>query len=239
MPRTARDSAGGAWKAPYADAVGENDEADAADRVASEVWLRSWAKKAADRIPTGWIITSVGAILLGATAAFGGLAPAPQPKPVELSAGERYTGSMLDMAVISAGVGGDIDGTIVDPEQGQRTLIVVLDVTNQFTAPRLARSKDTMGGVGIEGVKLDGVDVTRTIDGSSVLEFQPGVPTRVRLAWLIDGDQVRAGDRIRVALPDSTHYVGSFVQRGDYFSDVRTGAYATVRVEELPEEEAP
>ena len=44
---------------------------------------------------------------------------------------------------------------------------------------------------------------------------------------------------IRVVLPDSTHYVGSFVQRGDYFTDVRTGAYVTVTVDEIPEEDAP
>jgi len=219
--------------------VGENDEADAAGRAASEAWAVAWARKAADRVPTGWIITGVGAILLGATAAFGGLAPAPQPKPAELSAGEHYTGSQLDMAVVSAGVGGEVRGTGFAPEEGQRTLVVVLDVTNEFTAPRLARSKDTMGGVGVDGVSLEGVDVARTIDGSNVLEFQPGVPTRVRLAWLIDEGQVSPGDEIRVVLPDSTHYVGSFVERGDYFTDVRTGAYATVQVDALPEEEVP
>lgn len=222
--------------------MGENDEADAAgaaDRAASEAWAVAWAKKAADRIPTGWIITGIGAILLGATAAFGGLAPAPQPKPAEISAGEHYTGSQLDMAVVSAGVGGEVRGTGFAPEPGQRTLVVVLDVTNEFTAPRLARSPDTMRGIGVDGVQLDNLDVVRTIDGSNVLEFQPGVPTRVRVAWLIDEGAVSPGEEIRVVLPDSTHYVGSFVQRGDYFTDVRTGAYVTVTVDEIPEEDAP
>lgn len=222
--------------------MGENDEADAADaadRAASEAWAVAWAKKTADRVPTGWIITGVGALLLGATAAFGGLAPAPQPKPIELSAGEHYTGSQLDMAVVSAGVGGEVRGTGYSPEPGQRTLVIVLDVTNEFTAPRLARSQDTMGGVGVDGVSLEGVDVARTIDGSNVLNFQPGVPTRVRLAWLIDEGDISPGDEIRVVLPESSHYVGSFVGRGDYFTDVRTGAYVTVPVDALPEEAAP
>ncbi|UJP10047.1 hypothetical protein L2X99_17100 [Microbacterium sp. KUDC0406] len=55
--------------------MGENDEADAdaTRRAESEARLTSWARKTADKVPTAWIITGAGAILLGATAAFGGL----------------------------------------------------------------------------------------------------------------------------------------------------------------------
>lgn len=230
----------------YAVCVGEvehvadhDEEAGAAGRAASEARAAAWLRKTADRIPTGWIITAGGAVLLGSTAAFGGLAAAPQPTPAELSVGEHYAGSQLDMAVVGASVGGEVRGTGFSPEPREGTLVVVLDVTNEFTAPRLARSKDTMGGVGVDGLTLEGVDVERTIDGSNVLNLQPGVPTRVRLAWLIDEGDVAPGDEIRVALPDSTHYVGSFVERGDYFTDVRVGAYVTVPVDSLPESDTP
>ncbi|MFE6735132.1 hypothetical protein [Microbacterium sp. NPDC057650] len=221
--------------------MGENDEADAdaAGRAESEARLTSWVRKTTDKVPTGWIITGAGAILLGATAAFGGLAPQEQPKPVEISAGESYTGSQLDMTVVSAGVGGYVRGSGVTPEEGQRTLVVVLDVTNEFDEPRPTGEKDALGGIGVDGMKLAAPSRNRVADGSSASTLQPGVPTRVQLAWVVDADAVSAGDEIRVTLPDATHYQASFVGRGGYWYDFRTGAYVTVPVEALPEEETP
>ncbi|REJ08380.1 hypothetical protein DY023_01215 [Microbacterium bovistercoris] len=217
-----------------ADAAGPAD-ADAAGRAESEARLTSWVRKTTDKVPTGWIITGAGAILLGATAAFGGLGPQPEPKPAEISIGEHYVGSELDMSVVSAAVGGEIS----DPDDGLRTLEVVMDVTNEYTEPRLGRSPHTMGGVGVEGVTLDGVDVERVADDSGVLYFQPDVPTRVRLTWTIEEGDVNPGDEIRIILPDSTRFQGSFVTRGTYWDDIRPGAYVTVQVDELPAEDAP
>ncbi|UJP10046.1 hypothetical protein L2X99_17095 [Microbacterium sp. KUDC0406] len=139
------------------------------------------------------------------------------------------------MSVVSAAVGGPIN----DPDDGLRSLEVVMDVTNAYTEPRLGRSPHTMGGVGIEGVRLDGVEVERVSDGSNVLYFQPDVPTRVRLTWVIDEGDVTAGDEIRVVLPQSTRFQGSFVTRGTYWDDIRPGAYVSVHVEERPAEELP
>ena len=86
--------------------VGEEHDDDAAERAASEARATAWARKVADRIPTGWIITGTGAVLLGATAAFGGLEPAPQPTPEQLSAGDSYVGSDLEFVILGAEVTG-------------------------------------------------------------------------------------------------------------------------------------
>lgn len=210
----------------------------AASRAASEARAAAWARKMADRVPTGWLISGAGAVLLASTAAFGGLAEVPQPKPEELAAGEHFLGSDLDMAVISVGVAdGEVQGAGVTPDEGQSTVVAVLDVTNLYTAPRPVRSKDTLGGIALEGIKTDRYDVNRTSDGTGAAFLQPDVPTRVRIAWTVDADAVSPGEEIRVVLPDSTRFTGSFVARGDYWDDVRTGAYVTVRVDALPTED--
>jgi hypothetical protein len=220
--------------------VGENDEADAdaTKRAESEARLTSWVRKTTDKVPTGWIITGAGALRLGATAAFGGLAPQEQPRPVEISAGESYTGSQLDMTVVSAGVGGYVRGSGVILEEGQRTLVVVLDVTNEFDEPRTGTTKDTLGGISVAGVELGTVGATRVADGSTASAFQPDVPTRVQVAWAVDADAVSPGDEIRVGLPDATRFQATFLGRGSYWYDFRTGAYASVTVDALPEEDA-
>ena len=222
--------------------VGEEHEADAAPpavadaatRAASEARATAWARKMADKVPTGWLITGAGAVLLASTAAFGGLADVPKPKTPELRVGQHYVGSDLDMSVVSAAIGGEVRGTSLYPTDGQRTLVVVLDVTNEFDKPRNASAKDTLKGVAVKGVPVDGFNADRVSDGSYVSFLQPDVPTRVRIAWLVDEGDVTVGDEIRVVLPDSTHYVGQLFTRGDYWADVRVGAYATVRVEALP-----
>lgn len=221
--------------------MGENDEADAdaAGRAESEARLTSWVRKTTDKVPTGWIITGAGAILLGATAGFGGLAPAEQPEPAEITAGEHFVGSQLDMSLVSAGVGGKIRGSGVSPGDGQSTLVVVLDVTNEFNEARSATAKDSLGGIGVDGVSLGPVSATRVSDGSFATTLQPDVPVRMQLAWVFDTDDIAPGDEIRVILPDSTRFQGSFVMRGGYWEDVRPGAFVTVTADDLPEEEVP
>ena len=216
------------------------DAAEAATRAASEARLTTWARKMADRVPTGWLISGAGAVLLASTAAFGGLADVPKPVPPELHTGQHFVGSDLDMSVVSAAVGGEVRGTNLSPAAGQRTLVVVLDIENVFRKPRLASGKDALKGVAVKDVTLDGFSADRVADGSNVSYLQPDVPTRVRIAWLVDAADVAPGDEIRVVLPDSTHAVGQLFTRGDYWTDVRPGAYAAVRVDELPsEDEAP
>ena len=208
--------------------------AEAAARAASEARAATWARKMAERVPTGWLITGAGAVLLASTAAFGGLATVPTPQPSELRAGDHYVGSELDMAVLSAGIGGEVKGAGVIPDVGEKTIVVVLDVTNEYTAPRLARVKDTLGGIQLDGIETRRFDVNRVADGSGVSTLQPDVPTRVRIAWTVDEKAAAAGDEIRVVLPDSTRFTGSFATRGEYWEDIHPGAYVTVRLDELP-----
>ncbi|MFD6699939.1 MULTISPECIES: hypothetical protein [unclassified Microbacterium] len=211
--------------------------ADAATRAASEARATAWARKMADKVPTGWLITGAGAVLLASTAAFGGLADVPKPKTPELRVGQHYVGSDLDMSVVSAAIGGEVRGTSLYPTDGQRTLVVVLDVTNEFDKPRSAGVKDALAGIGVDGIDTVRFNANRTVDGTSVSYLQPDVPARVRVAWLVDAGEVAVGDEIRLALPDSTHYVGQLFTQGDYWSDLRTGAYVTVKVDAVPAED--
>lgn len=185
-------------------------------------------------MPTGWLITGAGAVLLASTAAFGGLAEVPTPKPPELSVGQHHVGAQLDMAVVGAALGDRVRGTGLIPAPGERTLLVVLDVTNEYDEARIATAKDALGGVAVEGVDLHRLDATRVADGSGVLFLQPDVPTRVQIAWTVPADAVRVGEEIRVTLPDATLFEGKLFVQGSYWEDYTVGAVVTVPVAAVP-----
>lgn len=65
--------------------------------------------------------------------------------------------------------------------------------------------------------------------------LQPDVPAQLVLAWIVGPDDLRDGDEVTLTLPDSTHRVGTNVQRGvDFWDDVVVGARMTTTVHEVP-----
>lgn len=199
----------------------------------------AWARRSIDLIPTPWLITGAGAVLLAGTAVFGGLEAAPVEPTPELAVGETYTGSDLEITVIGVELRDDRGNAMVFPEEekGERVLVVEIEVVNTFPRPR-----SSYGGIrpspSVDGIRLEGNDedaaISYAADGGGATKLQPDVPTRLLLAWLVGPGDLQDGDTITMTLPASTHTVGDNVLRGqDYWADVHVGATVTATVEEV------
>jgi hypothetical protein len=200
--------------------------------------LLGWARQSIDLVPTSWLLTGAGAALLGVTALFGGLeAAAVEPKPA-VAVGETFAGSDLEMTVVGVELSDEQGNAMVypDEEKGERVLTVTVDVVNTFDKPRRSTEFGQDTPV-VDGIRIDGMEekpeVSRADDGEGGPTLQPDVPARLLLAWIVGPDDFQAGDEVRLTLPDSTHYVGKSVVRGDFWDDVIVGATVTATVEEV------
>ena len=218
--------------------VTERDPASvAAVNAGARAKVLGWARQSIDLVPTSWLITGAGALLLGATALFGGLeAAAVDPTP-SVAVGEVFAGSDLEMTVVGVELRDERGKALVfpDEEQGERVLVVVVDVVNTFDSPRRSSDNGADSPV-IDGIRLEGLDepptISRADDGEASPALQPDVPARLLLAWLVGPDDFRTGDEVTLTLPDSTHYVGKNIVRGDYWDDVVVGATVTTTIDE-------
>lgn len=226
--------------APYAAADAPYAVAVTAPPPESSAALRAvhWARRTFELIPTPWLITASGAVLLGTTAAFGGLQAVPETPMPELTIGEEYSGSDFTFTVRAIELRDERGTTLVSPdeEKGEQVLAVVIDVVNDFPVARVV-SPDAKPSPSVNGIRVEGVDekpfITQ-VDGTSASMLQPDVPASLVLAWVVPRGAFDDGDTVRLTLPDSTHYVGSSVISGDYWWDVTVGATVTGTIVEIP-----
>lgn len=201
-------------------------------------------RRMASLIPTSSLITAGGVALLAMTAGLGGLAETPTPPIPELAVGEQFTGSDLQMTVQSVQLRTERGNALVfpDEEAGERVLAVTVQVVNTFSAPRPATSLSLTSAV-VDGIHVlsaagaqpvvTGKPTISRADGTDGSTLQPDVPAELVLAWLVGPDDLHDGDELRLALPDSTHLVGTNVLRGqDYWTDVVVGATVIATVHE-------
>lgn len=212
-------------------------QAVVATNAGARAKVLGWARQSIDLIPTSWLITGAGALLLGTTALFGGLeAAAVDPTP-SVAVGETFAGSDFEMTVVGVELRDERGEALVfpDEEKGERVLVVVVDVVNTFDEPRPSSDNKAHSPV-IEGIRLEGLEerpaISRADDGTGSPRLQPDVPTRLLLAWLVGPDDFRDGDEVTLTLPDSTHYVGKNIVKGDYWDDVVVGATVTTTIDE-------
>lgn len=210
----------------------------AAANAGARAKVLGWARRSIDLIPTSWLLTGAGAVLLAGTALFGGLeAAAVDPTP-EAAVGETFAGSDLEMTVVGVELRDErgMAGVYPDEEEQERLLVVTVDVVNTFPAPRSSVSGKKTSAV-VDGIRIDGLEekaaVSRADDGTSSPVLQPDVPARLLLAWTVGPEDFHDGEEISLTLPDSTHYVGKSVVRGDFWDDVRVGATLTTTIEEV------
>lgn len=209
-----------------------------ASNAGARAKVLGWARRSIDLIPTSWLITGAGAALLATTALFGGLeAAAVDPIP-DLTIGETFSGSEFEMTVVGVELRDERGMAAIypDEEKGERLLVVTVDVVNTFSQPRAsgspAKVSPLLDGTRIEGLDAKGV-VSRADDGKLAPTLQPDVPARVLITWAVGPDDFRDGDEVSLTLPDSDHYVGQSLIRGDYWNDPRVGATLTTTIEEV------
>lgn len=156
---------------------------------------------------------------VGLLAATGGLKTAARPGPAEHRPLDEFTTADMRITVERAAVVDQLPGSGVftDADAGERVFAVLIEAENLDVDPRLARGDGGLSRVladaGIEGEPE--IAVYGDLD-FSVVTLQPGVPTRLLLAWLVDDDQIHDGDEVRLTMPDaekreSTLTPGTFV----------------------------
>ncbi len=220
--------------------VGEetaNAAATARADASARATLLGWARRTVDLIPTPWLITGAGAVLLTTTAAFGGLATTPAEPIPQLAVGDTFEGSDFEMTVVGVELRDERGNALVfpDEEKGERVLVVTLDVVNTFPKPRPSMSV-SLNLWSIDGVAVEGIDgpptLSRADDGSGAPRLQPDVSVRVLAAWIVGPDDFHDDQELTLTLPDSTHRVGKSIVSGDYWDDVRVGAVVTATLTE-------
>lgn len=196
---------------------------------------KKWVSAVTSRISTKWIGGAATVLILGATAAFGGLEAVPEPPLPELVAGDTFTGAGWEMTPQRAVLIDELNETGVRPKEGERLLVVIMDVTNVDDAARPSSSsaKGSLTAIRVDDVPDIAPAVARYDDTTASPWLQPGVPTQLVLTWALPASGLADGDDIRLTLPTATEYTGEFFVYGEYWEDEETGAYATLAVEDV------
>lgn len=182
-----------------------------------------WLRKVTDRVPTAWLPGIVTAVFLGAAAAFGGLEAVAAPPIATLQAGQEHRNDMLAFTVERAVL---IDsfpeaGASANAEEGERVLAVVVTAENTWDRAVPAENDASLTGMLRAPSLADPVPVAaaRFDDGTKEPWLQPGLPAELVVTWIIDEDELAAGDQIELDLRDFSLQQGQVVFSGDVWSD--------------------
>ncbi|MGW8483054.1 hypothetical protein ACWGJP_07925 [Microbacterium sp. NPDC055903] len=192
-----------------------------------------WAGVVANRVSSKSIAGAFTVLVLASTAAFGGLATAAVPPLPEIAAGETFTGAELEMTPQRAVLVDELPGSGVFPEDGERVLAVILDVTNLDTEARSSTADGSVGEIRLTELPEVAPSVARYDDATASPWLQPGVAATVVLSWVVPADLVAEGDDIRIALHTATEYVGTSVIYGEYWDDIEVAGYADLVAEDV------
>ncbi|GAA5202959.1 hypothetical protein [Microbacterium jejuense] len=204
----------------------------------------TWVRAASDRVPTAWFAAIGTGAFLAATAAFGGLAEATPPPLAVLEPGEAHVTDMRTLTVVKAVLIDELPGSGTWPEDGERVLAIVVDVTNNWDQPLRTRgSWSVEESFSIKGLESDrdlgddekdpGPSVARYDDTTAGPILQPGVPAKVVYSWAVDADDYQAGDELEVTLDDMRLYTASFVAQGSNWQDPVPTATMSLPIEDV------
>lgn len=185
-----------------------------------------------DAIPVKWWLAIVAALILAASAIFGGLddaAPAEAETPV-LSAGEPFVGPELTASLHEAWLTDLAPGLTLNPDDGFTFLVVSATVTNTWTRSTTA-IRDLLQLEWIVDDTAGEPDRTALIsDGTPSPQAEPGVPMEVAYIWQVPIDRVADGDTVRVAIRSKTLTVDGDVTFGSYWADPTIAAQVDLEV---------
>lgn len=202
---------------------------------------RSWRRRARglyDRLPTKWLITGITAVLLGLSAAVGGLNEVAATPIPELEVGDPFEALSLTITPEQASLIDAFPEQGVIPDDGNRLLVVVATVTNTSAAPvkvQIGGDADSLLPVDVEFA--DSFDGPSTIivfdDGTQVSTVQPDVPVKLAYVWEIPAGAIADGDELRIDLLDRDNEGEADLYYGDRFSDYRVAGFVTFAVDDL------
>lgn len=193
--------------------------------------LGGWARQA----PVKRIGGPVAAAALAVSGAFGGLEPVPASYD-EATAGEVVHSGPFEVSVDRVRA---IDHLrpVFSPEDGNRFLVVVLDVRNPTDEPVYAVLLSNELEVDPTGATIDPDTRPMTVsmkDFSSLSLIQPGIDYEIGIVYETKGDAVPSD--VRIGVPGYTWREDSFTPGLFEWKDPETVARGTFAVKDVPDE---
>lgn len=181
-------------------------------------------------IPTSiWFIVGA-ALILGASALFGGLddADLSARQPPVVPVGEEIARDEFTTVVHSAYLADVAPGFTLEPDEGNTYLVVEATVTNHGRVTTITFS---------DLLQLDQLEdplaarTARLIDGSGLPHANPGLPIAVAFIWEIPEGTVSPGDTVQLTVMAKSFMEDGDVTFGSYWSDPQPTAFVDVEVD--------
>lgn len=162
-------------------------------------------------------------IVIGATAAFGGLATADRVTPLTL--GQAYDDGPLRITVRAAALPDRVDGLRALTEQCR---FLTVDATVESVADRSVslpnsspvigtdadcagpRPSAITGVIGITGIPAYFKAAVRLRDGQPMPTVEPGFTTDYRFVWAVPAAELAAAPQINIRLPKMSTFISTF-----------------------------
>ncbi|HEV7948717.1 MAG TPA: hypothetical protein VGP24_03015 [Glaciihabitans sp.] len=201
--------------------------------------LMARASVLSDQIPTKWLISSVAGLALGVSALFGGLEDVEPTSLPELDAGETFTGAQLAIAVERLVLIDAFPEQGIQPEEGNRLLVVVATVENVWDKP-----VSTYNNIGAaDNIRLHGIDgfdedtpptrVDVLSDSASYPQLQSGVPIELAYMWEVPQNLLSEGDDLQLDIYDKVYAPKGFVTYGERFDSPFIAATVTLPIDDV------
>lgn len=192
----------------------------------------TWVRTAAGKVPTKWFAAIGTALFLGATAAFGGLAAAPEPPITELDAGDEHVSAELSITVERAVLLDRFPEAGISVEDGERVLAFVVHAENLWDRSIWAQEDGALGqSLRLEDGTAPG-SIARFDDATLRPWIHPGLPAELVVTFAVDDDAYADGDEARVLLRDRSMTTGELIVAGEWWDDPVHTATVTVPVED-------
>jgi hypothetical protein len=186
-------------------------------------------------IPAKWWILVGAAVLLGASALFGGLDEADSSGdalPV-LSPGETFVADELTTTVMDAQLTGTLPNSYSEPDEGNRFIAVAATVTNNFR-----NSTSFLDDVLVLDILAGDPDLERprvflVSDGTTLPQAPPRVPVDLLFVWEVPEGMVTDGEVISLTVRSRSYFTQNSVTYGDRWQDPVAAATIDLRITEI------
>ena len=180
-------------------------------------------------LPLRWWLTIGVALLIAASAVFGGLAEATEVRngPVILEPGQEFVGPELTTTVTSAEITDVAPGLTLEPDEGNTYVVVEATVTNTWRV-----SSITFGDLlQLPWLGEEWQVAERTVllsDGTIGVQVNPDVPVEVAFVWEIPRELVPTDGVIPVTIMAKSLTEDGLVTYGSYWSSPEPAALVTL-----------
>lgn len=203
--------------------------------VAAVASKRTWIVRLLASVPTLWWIIAAAALVLGASALFGGLDDADSVGEVTtpvIAVGDEFPAAQFTTTVTGARLYDLFPTEFSEPEdEGNRFLVVTAIVTNNYY--QSTTGTDTL--LRLEFLGEDGQESVRQVlmsDLSGSPQADPRIPQEIGFVWEVADDAFADGDTVRVTITSQTLFTENFITYGDYWVDPAVAAWVDVTVED-------